>query len=123
VSLDLEDFNARWLEAWSRKDVPGLLAFYSPGTVYRDPQTAAGIQGHKALGEYLTGLFAATPPMRYVPDEIWPTANGFCGRWYCTISPPGGEETFMRGFDLVVLEGDRIVLNEVYVHPLASLPA
>jgi hypothetical protein len=29
----------------------------------------------------------------------------------------------MRGFDLVVLDGDRIALNEVYVHPLDALPA
>jgi SnoaL-like domain len=123
VALNLEDFNARWLQSWTDKDVPALLRFYAPDVIYRDPQTANGIQGHKAPGDYLSGLFGATPPMRYAPDEIWPTANGFCGRWYCTISPAGGEKSFMRGFDLVVLEGDRIVLNEVYVHLISALPA
>jgi hypothetical protein len=28
----------------------------------------------------------------------------------------------MRGFDLVVLEGDRIKLNEVYVHNITKIP-
>ncbi len=122
MSLDIEDFNRRWLAAWTNKDVPGLLGFYAKDTVYRDPQTAAGITGHAALGAYLTGLFGATPPMRYEPDEVWATNSGFCGRWYCTITPPDGPATYMRGFDLVVLDGDKITLNEVYVHGLDALP-
>jgi hypothetical protein len=122
MSVDIEDFNRRWLQAWTDKDVPRLLGFYAKNTVYRDPQTAAGLTGQAALGAYLEGLFGATPPMRYDPDEVWPTPNGYCGRWYCTISPPDGPATYMRGFDLVVLEGDQIVLNEVYVHPLDALP-
>ena len=123
MSVDIEDFNRRWLQAWTDKDVPRLLGFYAENTVYRDPQTAAGLTGQAALGAYLEGLFGATPPTRYDPDEVWPTPNGYCGRWYCTISPPDGPASYMRGFDLVVLEGDRIVLNEVYVHPLDALPA
>ncbi len=118
----LADFNARWLQAWSDKDVERLVAFYTPDTVYKDPQTAEGIVGHDALRAYLTGLFAATPPTVFRPHEIWPTPNGYCGRWYATSSAPGGD-TYMRGFDLVVMAGDRIALNEVYVHPVASLPA
>jgi len=123
MSIDLEDFNRRWLRAWTDKDVPGLLDFYAVDTVYKDPQTTAGLKGHDALAAYLTGLFGATPPMTYEPDEIWPTHNGYCGRWICTISPPDGPKTYMRGFDLVVMEGDRIALNEVYVHPLDAPPA
>ncbi|MGZ5940572.1 MAG: nuclear transport factor 2 family protein [Rhizomicrobium sp.] len=114
MSLDLEKFNADWLRAWSDKDVPRLVNFYTEDTVYKDPQTAAGIKGHAALTAYLTGLFGATPPMTYTPDEIWPTPNGYCGRWYCAMQGGGR----MRGFDLVVLRGDKIALNEVYVHQL-----
>jgi hypothetical protein len=115
--MDLEKFNADWLAAWTAKDVPRLLGFYTDDAVYKDPQTAAGIAGHAALGAYLTGLFAATPPMTYAPEEIWPTHNGFCGRWYCAMGD-GGVLGRMRGFDLVVLRGDKIALNEVYVHQL-----
>ena len=123
MTLDVHDYNRRWLRAWSDKDVPGLLGFYAEDVVYKDPQTAGGLTGHAALGAYLTGLFVATAPMRYEPDEVWPTADGFCARWYCTISPPGAPQTWMRGFDLVVLDGDKIALNEVYVHPLDGPPA
>jgi len=117
--MDLEKFNADWLAAWTAKDVPRLLGFYTDDTIYKDPQTAAGIAGHTALGAYLTGLFAATPPMTYTPEEIWPTHNGFCGRWYCAMGERGALGR-MRGFDLVVLREGKIALNEVYVHQLPS---
>jgi len=113
-STDIETYNADWLRAWTDKDVERLLGFYAPDCVYKDPQTAAGLTGHDALRPYLTGLFGATPPMTYTPDEVWPIPGGFCGRWYCDIAGGGR----MRGFDLVILKGDRIALNEVYVHTL-----
>lgn len=111
----LEDFNAKWLKAWSDKDVDRLCGFYADDCVYKDPQTAAGLEGNAALRAYLDGLFSATPPMTYTPDELWHIEGGYCGRWYCDIE--GGAR--LRGFDLVILRGDRIALNEVYVHPLA----
>ena len=59
----LEDFNAKWLKAWSDKDVDRLCGFYADDCVYKDPQTAAGLEGNAALRAYLDGLFSATPPM------------------------------------------------------------
>jgi ketosteroid isomerase-like protein len=116
--MDLADFNARWLQAWTDKDVERLLGFYAEDTRYFDPQTAGGLTGHEPLRAYLTQLFASTPPMTYAPDEVWPTADGFCGRWYCTVD--GAAAPALRGFDLVVLRGEKIALNEVYVHPLTA---
>ncbi|HVI30953.1 nuclear transport factor 2 family protein [Phenylobacterium sp.] len=114
TGLDIADYNARWLAAWTDKDVDRLTAFYADGCIYKDPQTSQGLSGRPALRAYLEGLFAATPAMTYTPDEVWPIAGGFCGRWYCQVE--GGAR--LRGFDLVLLDGERIVLNEVYVHTL-----
>jgi hypothetical protein len=111
---EIARYNADWLTAWTAKDVPTLAAFYAQDCVYKDPQTAAGLTGREALAGYLTGLFAATPAMTYTPDETWPIPGGYCGRWYCEIA--GGAR--LRGFDLVLLKGREIVLNEVYVHSL-----
>ena len=118
MSIDLEDYNARWLQGWSNKDVDGLMKFYAEDVRYFDPGVPKGAIGGDALRAYLTGLFGATPPMRYDPEEIWVTPNGYCGRWYCTIGDDPKAAPALRGFDLVVMKGDRIVLNEVYVHEL-----
>jgi len=117
--MDIADYNARWLAAWTAKDVDGLCAFYAEDCLYKDPQTAGGLTGNAALRAYLTGLFAATPPMTYTPDETWPIPGGFCGRWYCEIGE-GGSGGRLRGFDLVILDGDRIAVNEVYVHQMPA---
>lgn len=114
AAVDIADFNARWLRAWSDKDVERLIGFYADDCVYKDPQTAQGLTGAAALRSYLQGLFSATPGMTYTPDEVWPIPGGFCGRWYCDVAGGGR----LRGFDLVILKGDRIALNEVYVHQL-----
>lgn len=120
--MDIEEYNAAWLKAWSEKDTAKLLEFYDPEVVYKDNQTAAGITGHAALKAYLDGLFAATPPMRYEPDEVWEIEGGYCGRWICTIDLPEGKKSYLRGFDLVLLDGERIMLNEVYTHTLPGKP-
>ena len=44
--------------------------------------------------------------------------DGFCGRWYCKMGAAAAAQ--LRGFDLVVLRGREIVLNEVYVHQLPA---
>lgn len=118
MSLDLADFNARWLKAWSDKDVERLVGFYAEDCFYLDPGVPKGIKGHAALRQYLTTLFGTLPATRYDPEEIWPTANGYCGRWYCVLGDDPKAAPAMRGFDLVVMKGDKIALNEVYVHML-----
>lgn len=117
--MDIADYNARWLQAWTDKDVDRLCGFYAEDCDYKDPQTPAGLKGQEALRAYLTGLFAATPAITYTPDETWPIPGGFCGRWYAEFEHEGVKGQ-MRGFDLVILDGDRIALNEVYVHQLPA---
>lgn len=114
--MDIEKYNADWLAAWSAKDTSALLNFYAENVTYKDGQVPAGITGQAALKAYLDGLFAATPPMTYVPDQTWPISGGFCGRWNCAFELPDGTRRAIRGFDLVLLDGDRITHNEVYTH-------
>jgi len=121
--MNIEKYNAEWLQAWSDKDADRLVDVnYAPNVVYKDPQTPAGLHGTEALRAYLKGLFGAMPATRYEPEEVWPHADGkgYSGRWLGTMDLPDGKKRRFRGFDLVVMEGDRIVLNEVYTHDLAD---
>lgn len=112
--MDIATYNADWLAAWTAKDVSALLGFYAEDCRFFDPQNASGLTGHAELKPYLEQLFATTPPMTYTPDATWPITGGFCGRWYCQIE--AGDR--LRGFDMVLLDGDRITHNEVYLHQL-----
>ena len=56
--MDIEDFNARWLAAWTAKDVPALLGFYAEDCLYKDNNTAAGntyALSIRALGYTING--------------------------------------------------------------------
>lgn len=118
MTLDeIAAFNTDWLAAWTAKDVPRLITFYAEDCLYKDPQTAAGLTGRAALATYLEGLFAGTPPITYTPDETWPIPGGFCGRWYADVA---GGVARLRGFDLVILRGREIAVNEVYTHTLTA---
>jgi len=116
--MDIAAYNAAWLQAWTDKDTDRLLTFYAPDVIYKDGQVPSGISGHAALRTSLDNLWKMTPPMEYIADETWPIPGGYCGRWICTITLPDGTIRKMRGFDLVLLEGDKIVFNEVYTHNL-----
>jgi ketosteroid isomerase-like protein len=120
--MDLVKYNAEWLKAWSDKDVDRLLTFYADDVVYKDAQTAQGLRGQAALRAYLTGLFAAMPPTRYDPEEVWPHADGggYSGRWLGTMELGDGKVRQFRGFDLCLVTDGRITLNEVYTHDLGG---
>ena len=119
--MDYVEYNRAWLQAWSDKDADALVEhYYSPEVVYKDAQTVNGARGTEELRAYLKGLFAIMPSTRYDPDEVWPLADGrgYCGRWIATMDLPDGKTRRFRGFDLCLIEGDRITLNEVYTHDL-----
>jgi len=117
MTVDIEDYNRRWLQAWTDKDVPTLARMYGPNVVYRDAQIPNGVEGLPALTAYLERMFAATPAIRYSPETVWPIPGGFCARWYADMDHPNGPVR-LRGFDMVLLEGDRIAFNEVYTHTM-----
>ncbi|HMO97200.1 MAG TPA: nuclear transport factor 2 family protein [Tepidiformaceae bacterium] len=116
--MDIREYNDSWLKAWTEKSSERLLTFYHADLVYKDNQVPAGLTGHAALGAYLDNLWKMTPPMEYIADETWPIPGGYCGRWNCTISLPDGTTRKLRGFDLVLLDGNQITYNEVYTHNL-----
>jgi hypothetical protein len=118
--MDIANFNSRWLKAWSDKNVEQLLGFYTADCRYVDQQVPLGLEGRDALGAYLTGLFAAVPPMRYDPDELWPIPGGFCGRWFCVMGDDPKAPPALRGFDLVLLRDGLIAVNEVFTHTLPA---
>ena len=117
MTIDIAALNDDWLDAWSRKDVPVLLSFYADDLVYIDPQIPQGVRGKVEFADYLTKLFAAIPQVRYLADQVWPSADGYFGRWYGDIE---GETRRLRGFDVITLRQGLIVFNEVYTHSIEA---
>jgi len=118
--VDLQDYNARWLAAWTAKDTETLMSFYDDEVHYVDAQVPQGLRGAKALRAHLGRLLPAIPDVRYDPDTLWEIPGGFCARWYGSVNISGTWARAFRGFDLVILQGERIIHNEVYTHQIAG---
>jgi len=109
------------LAAWNSHDVERVVACYTPDLVYRAPGTRGEVRGADAFRRWLTKLFA-TWRMHWSAREIFPLAgtNGTAILWRATLTPLGGTTTVeVEGMDLAVLEGERLVRNEVYFDRMA----
>jgi len=111
---ELVGFNDRWLDAWTRKDIPAIAAMYTEDCAFMDSGTAKGLSGRTELVGYLERLFPAMPEWHYRSDELWVIPGGFCARWFCDFA--GGRS--LRGFDFVQMRGSQIARNEVYTHEI-----
>lgn len=128
---ELASFSVRFLDAWNTQDVEQVVGVYTDDVVYLDPNTRGEVHGADALRRYLTKLFDAW-------DMHWSFKEGHVAAenenvatvlWHATLRRKGGEdEVEADGMDLVVVEGDRILRNEVYfdraiLAPLLAEPA
>jgi ketosteroid isomerase-like protein len=114
----------RFLEAWNSQDVDRVLGCYTPDVLYRDPNTLGFVEGHEALGGYLTSLFGQWE-MHWSLREAYPLrdAEGAAALWRASLRPAGGGTTVeVEGMDLALVEGDRLCRNDVYFDRAALAP-
>ena len=114
---ELREFAQGFLDAWNTQEVERVVGVYTDDVVYLDPNTRGEVNGADALRRYLTKLFEAW-------DMEWSFKQGHIAAenenvatvlWHATLRRDGGEkEVEVDGMDLVVVEGDRILRNEVY---------
>lgn len=111
---EVETLAARIMDAWSSQDVERVVACYTEGLRYRDPNTRGEVRGADAMRRYLRKLFAGWQ-MHWSVREAFPIETGAAVLWRASFRRPGSETVVEAdGMDLVVLEGDRIARNEVY---------
>ena len=116
----LQDFNRRWLSAWSARDIPHLLTFYTEDLFYCDAAVPVGVTGKAALTRYFEQNFQAMGRVHFHIDAFWAVPEGFFCRWFADVE---GDSRRLRGLDYVQLEGGLIARNELFTHWLAAASA
>ncbi len=107
------EFCNQWLPAWTGNKPEKLIEFYSDDAFYLDPAKPKGLQGRDRLLAYFGKLLAANPDWKWEAVEIYPTEQGFVGKWQATI-PVGSETIVEQGMDIVEIADGKITRNEVY---------
>ncbi|MEW6369224.1 MAG: nuclear transport factor 2 family protein [Acidobacteriota bacterium] len=124
VEADLVRVAERFLAAWNSQDVEAVVACYSAGVTYRDPNTRGEVIGADAMRRYLRKLFAAWQ-MHWTLKEVHAFADGTGAAvlWHASFRMTGQEQSVeAEGMDLVIMDGDRIKRNEVYFDRAALAP-
>lgn len=114
----------RVLDAWNSQDVERVVACYTEGLRYRDPNTRGEVEGRDAMRRYLRKLFAAWT-MTWARREAFELKGreGMAFLWHATFRRPGGTLVVEAdGMDLALLEGDLLARNEVYFDRAALAP-
>jgi ketosteroid isomerase-like protein len=78
------------MSAWNAQDVDQVLACYTDGLVYLDPNTRGPVTGREAMRNYLTKLFSRWT-MTWEAGDPFPLkgTDGVAIRWTGTLSPAG----------------------------------
>jgi ketosteroid isomerase-like protein len=113
---ELVSLAKEFLNAWNSQDVEKVVACYTEGLVYWDPNTRGQIEGREAMRRYLVKLFAGWK-MHWELREVhgFQDEDGAALTWHATFQKPGGGKIVeCDGMDLILLQGEQAKRNEVY---------
>jgi ketosteroid isomerase-like protein len=106
----------RFLHAWNTQEVERVLACYTDGAEYRDPNTRGVVRGEDGLRRYLTKLFSGwTMHWSLREAHLFDGGKGCAVLWHATFRRHDGQRTIgLDGMDFVEVEDDLIARNEVW---------
>ncbi len=113
----LQALARRWLEAFNRRDLEGLLALYAPDAVHtspklrdRHPETKGEVRGMAALRAWWRDAMDRLPDLHYRPLHLTASGDRVVMEYLRTVP---GEPDLVVAEVLVVADG-RIVASHVF---------
>jgi ketosteroid isomerase-like protein len=105
------------LDAWNSQDVDQVLACYTEDVVYVDPNTRGEVKGAEAMRKYLGKLFTEWKMTWHLKEAyLFEDYSGCAAMWHASLGPADGEQSVeLDGMDLVLMEGDLVNRNQVYL--------
>jgi len=109
--MDARGAAERYFEAWNSGDPAAVVRSMAPGGTYEDP-TTGGPVGGQALAEYVGGLLAAFPDMRFAPGTVVDDGDRVAATWTMTGThtgpmrgmPPTGRSVRLTGMDMITAD-------------------
>lgn len=102
--MDLPKIITDYFEAWNCHDPAAIVACFTEGGAYFDPDVPQGVGG-AALVRYATAIFRAMPDVHFDISSSHGAGDMRTAEWRMTAAP----NIDLRGVDIFVLQGDRIV--------------
>ena len=119
---ELYDLCVSFLDAFNRNDLDAVMSYFADEAIYEE-LTGRVNHGHetirKAFAPQFEGKFG---PIKFIEDDTFidAAAGKVMSSWDMTITKDGVAQ-LMRGLDLLVFVGNKLVLKQTYVKTKSPL--
>ncbi len=119
---ELYELSVAFLDAFNRNDLDGVMSYFADDAVYEE-LTGRVNHGREAIRKAFAPQFEGKfGPIRFIEDDTFidAAAGKVMSSWDMTITKDG-VGVVMRGLDLLVFVGTKLVLKQTYVKTKSPL--
>jgi uncharacterized protein (TIGR02246 family) len=119
---ELHELSVAFLDAFNRNDLDGVMSYFAEDAVYEE-LTGRINQGREAIRKAFAPQFEGKfGPIQFIEEDTFidAAAGKIMSSWDMTITKDGVAQ-LMRGLDLLVFVGDKLVLKQTYVKTKSPL--
>jgi ketosteroid isomerase-like protein len=107
-----------FVEAYNRRDVPGMMSLVSDDCLFEDSSPAPEgtlYAGKEALTHFWQDFFRGSPQARMTVEEIFGFGYRCVMRWKCDRVDGEGRESHIRGVDLYQVKEGSMCERLIYI--------
>jgi len=108
----------RFLDAFNRHDVDGVMAFLAEDCVFEMPRGTdpwgRRLEGKAQVREGIEARFAGIPDIHYGKDRHWVAGDRGVSEWTITGTDTSGERVEVQGCDLIEFRDGKIARKDSY---------
>jgi steroid delta-isomerase-like uncharacterized protein len=108
----------RFLDAYNRHDVEGVMAFLAEDCVFETPSGpdpwGRRLEGKAQVREGVEVRFAGIPDIHYGRDRHWVVGDRGVSEWTITGTDTSGKVVEVKGCDLFEFRGGKITRKDSY---------
>lgn len=109
----LREFNA----AWGRGDVEALMSYMTEDCIYSasvGPEPGSTYRGREEVRRGFEELLAHDADGEGEEGACWVAGDHGAAEWSYIFTDSAGDQTVVRGCDLFLFRGDRVVVKDAY---------
>jgi steroid delta-isomerase-like uncharacterized protein len=108
-----EQIGRRWIELFDRKDVAGLMQFYTDQSVNAQPHLPQPMRGRQAIQEHFDNIASTFPDLRMVTSSVVTNDDSVAMEWtFSGTHAPTGKRVSLAGVEFCKLNPQGLIIDQ-----------